>query len=200
MAGTARKSTGSKKKSTKLVRNKISKKPKPVEVDPNKEYAVEKIGPVFLSWGKRRKKNKKGKIVKEWYLKDTKKHKVWVKWVEVFRDNLALEDENFTSCNWSAEPQSELPSSSVKSVLKEKVIWPWPGKEDENFEDRVALLKSEGYKEWKSKAKGKWLIQNAPVTETGSDSGSTSEHSDAGTDKDTTTSGTDGQEEEDDEV
>ena len=32
----------------------------------------------------------------------------------------------------------------VKSVLKEKIVWPWPGKEDESYEDRRAKLLSDG--------------------------------------------------------
>lgn len=152
MAGTARKSTGSRKKATKSVRSKIAagKKAKTVDIDPTKDYVVEKLGPIYLSWGKRRRKNKKGKIVKEYYLKDSKKHLVWVKWRDVFSDDKAT--GKFASCNWSAEPQDSFKDSStkemVKSILKEKTIWPWPGKEDESFEDRRAKLISEGYKEW----------------------------------------------------
>ena len=73
---------------------------------------MEKIGPIQLAWGKRRKKNKKGKIVKEWYLKEANKHLIWVKWEDVFEDDIALDDEPFQNCYWSAETQALLPGKS----------------------------------------------------------------------------------------
>ena len=82
MAGTARKSTH-KKKSTTKTRSKSptkAKKTPVVEIDADvstqiensvflptkiqKKYEIEKIGPVHLLWGKRRKRNNKGKVVK----------------------------------------------------------------------------------------------------------------------------------------
>ena len=35
-------------------------------------------------------------------------------------------------------------STRDQEVLKEKVIWPWPKRTDENYEDRIALLKERG--------------------------------------------------------
>lgn len=204
MAGTARKSTGSRKKATKSVRAKIAKKVKTVDIDPNKNYVAEKIGPIYLSWGKHRRKNKKGKIVKEYYLKPQKQHLVWVKWREVFADEKS--QGKFNECNWSAEPQSSFAGTTekemVKSVLKGKVVWPWPGKEDESYEDRRAKLLSDGYKEWhqaglKKGKKQEWEVQDAIEPQTGSSDG----ESNAGSDNDESTStGTDEPEEEQDEV
>jgi len=204
MAGTARKSTGSRRKVTKAVRAKItSRKTKPVPVDPMKNYVVEKIGPVYLTWGKRRKKNKKGKIVKEYYLKDTKKHLIWVKWQDLFEDDKA--QGKFNTCQWSAEPQESFTDSTtkemVKQALKDKIVWPWPGKDDESYEDRRAKLISEGFKEWhmtgqSKKKKPNWEVQDAIEPQTGS-----SDAESGGENDESTSTGTDEpEEEENDEV
>merc|ERR1712212_1201246 len=173
MAGTARKSTGSKRKSTKVVRSALKRKI--VKVDPQKEYEVSKFGPIWLSWGKKKVKNSKGKLVKQWYIKKDHKHQVWVKWASEFQDEKA-QHENFQSCQWSAEPQSCLDKNTVKEVLKEKVIWPWPKRTDENYEDRIALLKERGYKEWRASNNKKgnaknWNVQNPIEVLTGSSEG-----------------------------
>lgn len=201
MAGTARKSTGGRKKVTKAIRTKVTagKKAKRVEIDPNKDYVVDKIGPIYIGWGKRRKKNKKGKVVKEYYIKDSKKHHVWVKWQDIFADDKA--QGKFEACQWSAEPQDsflgESAKEAVKQCLKEKIIWPWPAKGDDSYEDRRAALLAAGYKEWKpQKGKSqKWDVQDAIEPQTGSsDDGSENEES--------TSTGTDEpeEEEENDEV
>ena len=76
------------------------------------------------------------------FQKDSK-HQIWVKWASEFADEKA-QDQKFNQCQWSAEPQNGIPKAVVKDVLKEKVIWPWPKRTDENYEDRVALLKERG--------------------------------------------------------
>ena len=48
-------------------------------------YEIDEIGPIYLAWAKRRIKNDKGRIVKEWYIKSDKKHLIWVKWTEPFK-------------------------------------------------------------------------------------------------------------------
>lgn len=202
MAGTARKSTGGRRKVTKAVRQRVTASRKKIEdVDPNKDYVVEKMGPIYIGWGKRRKKNKKGKIVKEYYIKDTKKHHIWVKWRDAFADDKA--QGKFDDCNWSAEPQDSFQGDSakeeIKNVLKQKTIWPWPGKDDDSYEDRRSALLSAGYKEWVpvggKKNKQKWEVQDPIEPQTGSsDDGSENEES--------TSTGTDEpeDEEENDEV
>ena len=87
--------------------------------------------------------------------------------------------------------------------MNSKYIWPWVKKEEEGYEERVALLKKGGYKEWKplSKADGKqlggankWKIKFAiePKTDTNT-SGNSS-------DSDTTSTDANEEEEEDDDV
>jgi len=183
MAGTARKSTGSKRKSTKVVRQSLKRKI--VKVDPQKEYEVSKFGPIWLSWGKKKVKNSKGKLVKQWYIKKDSKHQIWVKWASEFADEKA-QDQKFNACQWSAEPQNGMEKAVVKEVLKEKVIWPWPKRTDENYEDRVALLKERGYKEWratnnKKGASKTWNIQDAIEPQTGSSDGEEAQSEDEST-------------------
>ena len=50
------------------------------------KYEIKSIGPIHLTWGKRRRKNDRGKLVKEYYIKNEKKHLIWVEWLEPFKD------------------------------------------------------------------------------------------------------------------
>ena len=120
MAGKARKSTHKKKASTNaLVRRRSSKPAAPkkrVEIDETvsnlliyetisivvaaytninikKHYEVAEIGPIYMEWGKKKIKNARGKIVKEYYLKKESKHRIWVKWVDPFQDVLEANNE-----------------------------------------------------------------------------------------------------------
>merc|ERR1712063_117075 len=169
MAGKARKSTHSKKASSKVLASRSKSKPaapkKHVEINENKHYDVAEIGPVYLEWGKKKIKNARGKIVKEYYLKKDSKHRIWVKWIDPFQD--VLEDDNDgAECKWSAEPQSIFEGNMkkmVKEALEKKVVWPWVAPDEDESAKRKNLLKSKGFKEWTNpKAKGpqkKWTMR-----------------------------------------
>ena len=86
--------------------------------------------------------------------------------------------------------------------MNSKYIWPWVKKEEEGYDERVALLKKGGYKEWKplSKADGngarsKWKIKFAIEPKTDSNTSGNSSDSDT-----TSTDANEEEEEEDDEV
>ena len=57
-----------------------------------KNYTINTFGPIYLAWGKRRFQNDKGKFVKKFYIKKDEKHRIWVKWQELFKDEIAQED------------------------------------------------------------------------------------------------------------
>ena len=111
MAGTARKSThkkksvGVKKSAHGKVTKEVSKR-QVVDVDPEKKYGIEGIGPVHLTWVKRKKVNEKGKMVTEFALAKPGKHLMWVKWDKPFEDKYESKDDFMTT--WSAEPQAML--------------------------------------------------------------------------------------------
>lgn len=204
MAGKARKSTKAKSSSkTALARRKSAappKKPKRVEVDADKNYEVAAVGPIYPTWGKRKTKNSKGKIVTEHYLKKDSKHRIWVKWINPFEDKFEENNETGNDCKWSAELQSVFEGSHMKKMVKEcldsKVVWPWV-KEDG---DKKTTLISKGFKEWKlPKAKKgtqpKWEVRYEVEVNTDTSGQS-------GTDSDGTSSTTDNAEDadEDDEV
>merc|ERR1719447_163716 len=92
---------------------------------------------MILDWGKKKIKNAKGKIVKEYYLKKDTKHRIWVKWIDPFQDVLEDDNDLGTDCKWSAEPQSIFEGNMkkmVKEALEKKVVWPWvaPSEDDSN--------------------------------------------------------------------
>jgi len=206
MVGKAKKSTHGKKASTKALSKRRSAKPpaskKRVEIDETKHYEVAQIGPVYLEWGKKKTKNAKGKIVKEYYLKKDTKHRIWVKWVDPFQDVLE-EDNGGDDCKWSAEPQAIFEGhmkKMVKEALEKKVVWPWIAPNDADADRRKKILKSTGFKEWVNpKAKGaaanKWTLRYAleAKTDTSGQSGSDSDGTSSTTDKE-------GDDDEDDEV
>ena len=70
------------------------------------EYTVSEIGPLYLSWGKRRTKNGV-----QYYIKKEKEHLIWVKWADTFKDEIAKTSKN--ESKWSAEPQCNLKGSLV---------------------------------------------------------------------------------------
>ena len=51
-----------------------------------------------------------------------------------------------------------------------KIIWPWPQRGEEGFEEKIGLLKERGYKEWRSSSKTErrcmWQIQNPIIPKT----------------------------------
>merc|ERR1712193_244268 len=108
-AGKARKSTHKKKsqvaKSTRSSPSKgaKAKENRVVNIDAKKMYEIDTVGPVHLSWGKKRKKNAK--------------HRIWVKWVHPFEDEHEKDDDFWTK--WSAEEQGQLDSGALKSAVKE---------------------------------------------------------------------------------
>jgi len=198
MAGKARKSTKLKKASTKALARRSSSKTaapkKRVDIDETKHYEVAEIGPIYLEWGKKKIRNSKGKLVKEYYLKKDSKHRIWVKWIDPFQD--VLEDDNKgDDCKWSAEPQTVFEShmkKMVKEALEKKVVWPWVMKEDSEAtaNQKKNILKSKSFKEWKNpKAKGvkanDWTLRYAvdAKTDTSGQSGSDSDGTSSTTDK-----------------
>ena len=40
----------------------------------------------------------------------------------------------------------------LEAALTKKQVWPWPQKDDEGYDDKVAALKKLGYREWKNKS------------------------------------------------
>jgi len=193
--GTAKKS--SHKKSKKIVRG----EKRVVPVDAKKKYEIAEIGPVHLSWGKKRVKNSKGRYVKQWYLKKDSKHLIWVKWVQPFEDEVEKDDDYWTK--WSAEEQSVLCAEGselkkqVTKVLEEKVVWPWVSNDDDASGKRLEILKSGRYKEWKAKTKAdgkgaKWNLKNQITVSTESEGTDSESDSTSATDD-----GADEEEEED---
>ena len=71
MARTARakKSSHSAAKKTQKLRGKVienfERKGKVLEEDPEKEWEVDEIGPIYLKWGFKRTKTRRGKVIKE---------------------------------------------------------------------------------------------------------------------------------------
>ena len=125
MTGTARKSTHKKKsigkKSKAISRSKANKDDDRVviDIDPEKKYVIEQIGPVHLAWGKRKKVNDRGKLVKEYYIRKDAKHLMWVKWEEPFQDKYEVKDAHMTT--WSAEPQSLLTADGTNEAAVAEV-------------------------------------------------------------------------------
>jgi len=197
MVGKAKKSTHGKKASSKaLAKRRSSKAPvqkKRVEIDETKHYDIAEIGPVYLEWGKKKTKNAKGKIVKEYYLKKESKHRIWVKWVDPFQDVLEEDNDLGTDCKWSAEPQTIFEGNMkkmVKEALEKKVVWPWVAPNEDDSSRRKNILKSSGFKEWKnpkakSAAENKWKLRYAieAKTDTSGQSGSDSDGTSSTTDK-----------------
>merc|ERR1712123_472881 len=199
MAGTARKSTHKKKSvgTKKSVSGKVTKevsKRQVVDVDPEKKYGIEGIGPVHLTWVKR-------KMVTEFALAKPGKHLMWVKWDKPFEDKYESKDDFMTT--WSAEPQAMLcedghNKKAVEEALRNKKVWPWVTPQDEGYEQRLAILKIGGYQEWRASGRpGKnssWKVKFGldPATETDkTDSSDESTSTDTAGDED---------DEEDDEV
>ena len=50
----------------------------------------------------------------------------------------------------------------LEAALTKKQVWPWPQKDDEGYDDKVACLKKLGYREWKNKSASgksqKWRV------------------------------------------
>jgi len=187
----ARKSTHSKGKSTGKTRGKI------IRDDPNKEFEIEEVGPLYILWGKKKVRTEKGKTVKKYYIRKDEKHLVWVQWSKGFADNKNI--------YWSAEPQSILRESGlevdVDKAIRQKKIWPFPSVadgEDSGYAERLNICKSAKYQLWQSAKKGEkgaaWTLLNGVEATTASSDASTSETSE------TETSAVEEEEEEDDEV
>ena len=97
---------------------------------------------------------------KEFYIKEDKDHRVWIKWKDPFVDNNTM---------WSAEVQGWL--SIVKfyflccsenlvgidpdrlaKIFKRKKIWPMPSASDDlpNWPERLNKVMLAGYSQWKA--------------------------------------------------
>jgi len=173
----ARKSTHKKGTGTKTIRGKVLRA---ANNDPDKEWEIEEMGPVYLLWGKKKVRTEKGKTIKKYYVRKNDKHLIWVKWATGFAD--------LKNTQWSAEPQSILRESGlskeVDAALKKKIIWPFPsvsdGK-DSGHVERMAICKEAKYQLWMGKTKEEkgatWNLVNGVEATTASSDASTSEHS-----------------------
>lgn len=131
------------------------------------------MGPIYVEWKKCQKRNEKGKIVPFHTLKDESEHRIWVKWVGAGEET------------WTAEPQSCFGTEmdeDIQKVLREKIAWPWPQKDEEGYEQMKAYLLTNGYKRQSDpKLKKTWALEGAlSPTDHGfdADSGSDSERDD----------------------
>merc|ERR1711979_110136 len=113
----AKKSTHQKQKAVKQIRGKVLKS---IRTDPNQEWEIDELGPMYLVWGKKKVRSDKGKTVKKYYVKADEKHHIWIKWKQGFEDDSRIV--------WSAEPQEMLTniSTEVKQIIKARKIWPFP--------------------------------------------------------------------------
>jgi len=173
----ARKSTHQKGKAVKQIRGKVLKT---TRTDPNQEWEIAELGPLYLVWGKKKVRSDKGKTIKKYYVKSDEKHHVWIKWKQGFDDD--------TRIVWSAEPQEMLGniSKEVKEIIKTKKIWPFPSAADgaeSGYEERSNICKKEKYQIWQSKKveeQGQaWRLLNGIDPTTGSSDASTSETSES---------------------
>jgi len=152
--------------------------------NPNQQWEIDEIGPVYLLWGKKRVKSvKTGKPIKKYYIKSDDKHFIWVKWKQPF------EDKNH-SIYWSAELQENFTTPELKDIIRTKLadkkIWPFPsaadGKES-GFEERSNICKKEKYQLWQSSKIAEqgqtWRLLNGIEPTTGSSDASTSETSES---------------------
>lgn len=174
----AKKSTHQKGKAIKSIRGKVLKPSK--GHDPNQEWEIAELGPLYLVWGKKKVRSDKGKAIKRYYVKNDDKHHVWIKWKQGFDDDSRIV--------WSAEPQEMLGniSTEVKNIIKAKKIWPFPSAADggeSGYEERAAICKKEKYVIWQSKKveeQGQaWRLLNGIDPTTGSSDASTSETSES---------------------
>jgi len=177
----AKKSTHSRGKASKNLRTGKSLTIRKEE-DPNAEWEIDELGPVYLMWGKKRAKSDKGKPIKKYYIKGDDKHYVWVKWKNPFSDKPDIV--------WSAEPQSNFTTpelkSQIKSKLQEKKIWPFPSAADgreSGYDERTTICKKERYQLWQSTKTSEqgqtWKLLNGIEPTTGSSDASTSETSES---------------------
>lgn len=186
----ARKSTHKATKATGKSRGKVLRE------EPDKEYDVAEIGPIYLLWGKKRVKNDRGKTVKKYYIRKTNKHLIWVKWVKEYSDKHPnpKNKNKLEPVFWSAEPQERLRESGlgndVDQILAKKIIWPFPSKptdgeldeDSEGWLERQAIAKEQGYKPWvdkKTKKTATWNLLNAVEASTASSDASSTEASEA---------------------
>jgi len=173
MSGLARKSTHAKggKKRRAVVENVDTHLKEPVGVvgEPSEqEYEIAQLGPIYVEWKKSKKRNEKGKIVPDFSLKNESEHRIWVKWVGAGEES------------WTAEPQScfgpEM-DQDIQKVLREKIAWPWPQKDEEGYEQMKTYLLTNGYKKQSDpKLKKTWALEGAlNPTDVGFEAGSESD-------------------------
>lgn len=177
----ARKSTHSKGKSMKNIRAMNT-------TNRSKIDQIEELGPVYLMWGKKRRKDKKtGKNIAKYYIRKNDRHLVWVKWANGFDDDRHIV--------WSAEPQDHFQDPELKrqiqSRIETKQVWPFPSIADgdkSGWQDRLAICKQEGYKLWQSsnkKEQGKsWRLLDGQGPQTGTSDASSTSDSEATTEDD----------------
>ena len=99
----ARKSTHKASKATGKSRGKVLRE------EPDKEYDIAEMGPIYLLWGKKRVRNERGKTVKKYYIRKTNKHLIWVRWAQEYSDKHPnpKNKNKLEPVFWSAEPQGE---------------------------------------------------------------------------------------------
>merc|ERR1712131_569058 len=173
MSGLARKSTHAKggKKRRVAAENVETHLKEPVGVhgEPSEqEYEIAQLGPIYVQWKKSQKRKEKGKLVWHHTLKDESEHRIWVKWVGAGEET------------WTAEPQScfgpEM-DQDIQNVLRQKIAWPWPQKDEDGYEQQKAYLLQNGYKKQSDPRLEKtWALEGAlRPTEMGLEAGSESD-------------------------
>jgi len=114
--------------------------------DPDKEWEVEYVGGLYLEWGQKVVTTSSGAKEKEFYIKEDKDHRVWIKWKDPFVDNNTM---------WSAEVQENLVGvdpDRLAKIFKRKKIWPMPSASDDlpNWPERLNKVMLAGYTQWKA--------------------------------------------------
>lgn len=114
--------------------------------DPDKEWEVEYVGGIYLEWGQKIVTTSKGVKHQEFYIKDDKDHRVWIKWKDPFADNNSV---------WSAEVQENLVGidpDRLEKIFRKKKIYPMPSKTDglPNWPERLNKVLLAGYRKWKA--------------------------------------------------
>ncbi|CAG5113047.1 Oidioi.mRNA.OKI2018_I69.chr2.g7197.t1.cds [Oikopleura dioica] len=116
----------------------------PKDFNEESEWEIEQFGGLYLCWGKKKVRKEDGSIGREYYLKDDKDHRIWIKWTVAFHDKI----------RWSAEKQSSLigvSKDAIKKIVNDKKAWPMPSASDgvkTGWKERRAICSNVGITEW----------------------------------------------------